>query len=170
MRMHNQAMYKKLASQISPQATDATVLVQESLVNALSSSPSGKNNTSTAIEPENGYDGKEKRAFFRHSVEIDALVQTVCASGRVFNAKPTVIKNISLAGVGIELPTQAGDFFLKNASQLEIVFTLRKDSPPLRFNCELRRLHREDASITAGLNFIDCSFYDYKQLAKHYSS
>jgi hypothetical protein len=108
----------------------------------------------------------EKRSFFRKQGEIPAILQT-SDSKRNFNARSATIRNLSMGGALFTVQKTSEMETLDDSTPVEIIFYLNKQDEPLILQGRPRRLEREMEKYHIGVEFVDCEFTDYKELARY---
>ncbi|WP_167512601.1 PilZ domain-containing protein [Oceanidesulfovibrio marinus] len=108
----------------------------------------------------------EKRSFCRKSGDIPAILQT-SDSKRNFNARSATIRNLSMGGALFTIPKSSEVVVLDNETPVEIIFYLNKQEEPLILQGRARRLEQEQESVFIGMEFVDCDFTDYQELARY---
>ncbi len=108
----------------------------------------------------------EKRSFFRKQGEIPAILQT-SDSNRNFSARSATIRNVSMGGALFTIPKTTEIDAIDYETPVEIIFYLEKKDEPLVLQGRARRLERETDLFYIGVEFVDCDFSDYKELARY---
>ncbi|MFW5735514.1 MAG: PilZ domain-containing protein [Oceanidesulfovibrio sp.] len=109
---------------------------------------------------------QEKRSFSRKWAEIPAILQT-SDSKRNFNARSATIQNLSMGGALFTIPKTAEMEAMDYETPVEIIFYLNKEDEPLILQGRPKRLERETENYNIGVEFVDCEFSDYKELARY---
>lgn len=108
----------------------------------------------------------EKRSFCRKSGDIPAILQT-SDSKRNFNARSATIRNLSMGGALFTIPKSSEMVVMDYETPVEIIFYLNKQDEPLILQGRARRLEQEQESFCIGMEFVDCDFTDYQELARY---
>lgn len=109
---------------------------------------------------------REKRAFTRKQSEIQAILQT-SDSKRNFNARSATIRNLSLGGALFTVPKTSEMESIDCETPVEIIFYLDKKADPIVLQGRALRLERETDTCHIGMEFVDCDFSDYRELARY---